>query len=56
MNTTQMLATLVDAARQMPENRHLNAAIRHAEKKMGRILEKRERRENRQLGITIIKA
>lgn len=54
MRQSEWISTLIDAARQMPENRHLNAAIRHAEKKLQRLQEKKSRRDNRELFVTVI--
>lgn len=48
MNQIDMFSTLIDAARQMPENRHLNAAIRQAEKKLQRLREKKLQRDGYQ--------
>jgi hypothetical protein len=44
MNQLEALTTLVDAARQMPENKHLNRAIKVVEKKIEHMRVKRLQR------------
>jgi len=44
MNLTDALATLIDAARQLPENKQLNQAIKRVEKKLEVLKAKKSRR------------
>ena len=44
MNALDMMTTLVDAARQLPENKHLSAAIVQAEKRIEVLRERYQRR------------
>ncbi|MGV3756988.1 MAG: hypothetical protein ACO1QS_16525 [Verrucomicrobiota bacterium] len=45
MNLTDALTTLIDAARQLPENRKLNQAIKRVEAKVGTLREKKAMRD-----------
>jgi len=47
MNLTDALSTLIDAARQLPENKQLNQAVKRVEKKLDRLRDQKAMRHGK---------